>query len=427
MKRSLFVTLELLSIVLHSEALSIFGMNKAAMTAQQTFYKRTLPESCTSLSSRRGRELFASAMATKGLKSFFHLIEQFTTQSEPAYCGLSTLVMTLNAFSLDPLQKWKGPWRWYEDSMLSCCLDLEKVKKQGITMKEFVRQALCEGIHADLSLAQETSEHVFRKSVQEACVEDDQEDTDRLRSVLVVSYSRKILGQTGSGHFSPIAAYDKSTDMVLILDTARFKYGPHWVPLSLLFEAMLPHDPDTSTSRGYIMLRNLIDRTHDILPESLLFQSQLDQLEHRRNFKEYLRSIGRSPSWEETRDYWTKGGSQPNYVWKMVAPALLPLSQEEADRTQGVLALVDKLLSQFLDGSEDVVAGCGVDLCRPSCVRTVAIHHLQATFVIFLASQPPLTREEIVSRLDETDESVKHVHQLLTEAEVVQLAIKTSG
>ena len=38
------------------------------------------------------------------------------------------------------------------------------------------------------------------------------------------------LGQTGDGHFSPIGGYDAASDQVLLLDVARFKYPPHWVP-----------------------------------------------------------------------------------------------------------------------------------------------------------------------------------------------------
>jgi Phytochelatin synthase len=37
----------------------------------------------------------------------------------------STLVISLNALAVDPRQIWKGPWRWYEESMLNCCIDLE--------------------------------------------------------------------------------------------------------------------------------------------------------------------------------------------------------------------------------------------------------------------------------------------------------------
>lgn len=39
--------------------------------------------------------------------------------------------------------------------------------------------------------------------------------------------------------------------MVLILDVARFKYPPHWVPLSLLWEAMDTVDEATGRHRGY--------------------------------------------------------------------------------------------------------------------------------------------------------------------------------
>ena len=40
-----------------------------------------------------------------------------------------------------------------------------------------------------------------------------------------------------------------------MLDVARFKYPPHWVPVPLLFEAMLPHDEATGRSRGWVTLR----------------------------------------------------------------------------------------------------------------------------------------------------------------------------
>ena len=46
--------------------------------------------------------------------------------------------------------------------------------------------------------------------------------------VIIVSYSRAVLNQTGSGHFSPIAGYHKEKDMVLIMDVARFKV---WVEM----------------------------------------------------------------------------------------------------------------------------------------------------------------------------------------------------
>ncbi len=68
--------------------------------------------------------------------------------------------------------------------------------------------------------------------------------------ILVVSYYRKTLGQSGWGHFSPIGAFDSLTNKVLIMDVARFKYPPHWVDVKLLWEAMRPQDHVTKKSRG---------------------------------------------------------------------------------------------------------------------------------------------------------------------------------
>ena len=49
----------------------------------------------------------------------------------------------------------------------------------------------------------------------------------------------------GDGHFSPIGGYHPDSDLVLILDTARFKYPPHWVKLATLCESMKALDPQT--------------------------------------------------------------------------------------------------------------------------------------------------------------------------------------
>ena len=45
---------------------------------------------------------------------------------------------------------------------------------------------------------------------------------------MTVNFNRKTLGQTGFGHFSPVAAFNKSRGMTLILDVAKFKYDSYW-------------------------------------------------------------------------------------------------------------------------------------------------------------------------------------------------------
>jgi glutathione gamma-glutamylcysteinyltransferase len=53
-----------------------------------------------------GQQLFCEALLAGDMGAFFRLIEQFRTQDEPAYCGLSSLTMVLNALNVDPKRTW---------------------------------------------------------------------------------------------------------------------------------------------------------------------------------------------------------------------------------------------------------------------------------------------------------------------------------
>ena len=48
------------------------------------------------------------------------------------------------------------------------------------------------------------------------------------------------------------AAYDGDADKVLVLDTARHKYPPTWVPVELLFIAMSTLDSSSGKTRGFV-------------------------------------------------------------------------------------------------------------------------------------------------------------------------------
>lgn len=54
------------------------------------------------------QQLFLEAIQNGTMEGFFKLISYFQTQSEPAYCGLASLSMVLNALAIDPGRKWKG-------------------------------------------------------------------------------------------------------------------------------------------------------------------------------------------------------------------------------------------------------------------------------------------------------------------------------
>lgn len=328
--------------------------------------------------------------------------------------------------------------------MLNCCLDLEDVKSTGITLKDFRCLAHCQGLSIDLHYCDDTSLDDFRLAVQKACLSDDNDNDDEydsddgtataqedepLGQVLVISYSRKILGQTGSGHFSPLAAYDPVSDSVLILDTARFKYGAHWAKLPLVYEAMKPMDPDTGRSRGYAVLcfnpvrppnskintgTSCSGETQNILqPISLLFRSKLTQNSARRKYKEYLETLDRDITWEDACGYWLNNGK--NNVWSILEPLRLP---KEEDDSASIQVNLRSFLGELLRS---------VDSSGPSCCDSVAktgkcIGDKDALYMIYLASLSESQRIDLIQNF-ESKASTATREQLLNEANIIATAI----
>jgi glutathione gamma-glutamylcysteinyltransferase len=218
----------------------------------KTHYKRPLPNTAIAVASQEGRRLFAEALAADGMAGYFPLAEQFHTQSDPAYCGLGSLVMALNALAIDPERLWKGAWRWFAEDMLDCCRPLAEIRERGLSIDELACLARCNGAEVTVERADTKNLGAWRDALQRSANGD---------AVIVASYDRAAVGQTGSGHFSPIGGYHSSRDLALILDVARFKYPPHWVSAEHLWQAMQPDDPVTGRARGWIALRRS-DRTN---------------------------------------------------------------------------------------------------------------------------------------------------------------------
>lgn len=215
------------------------------VSISKTLYRRPLPEACIAFASEEGKNIFMEALMSGHMNCYFRLASQFRTQDDPAYCGLATLIMVLNALEIDPGRVWKGPWKWYHEDMLDCCVPVELVKKQGITFDEFICIADCNSIDTRaVRVDKNASLEDFRNLVMRMTKKEDR--------FLIVSYSRGMMNQTGDGHFAPISGYHPGRDLVLILDTARFKYPPHWVSLPQLFEAMKALDSATGLPRGYV-------------------------------------------------------------------------------------------------------------------------------------------------------------------------------
>jgi len=226
----------------------------AARTAppERTLYMRPLPASLTALDSADGRASFQRGLLAGTLEGYFKVAQQFHTQADPAFCGLGSLVAVLNALGIDPGRVWKGSWRWFSEELLDCCKSLDEVRRSGITLDEAACLARCSGALVVARRAGHANVETFREHLLTAA-------TSRDGPVLIVNYSRSAVGQTGSGHFSPIGGFDAATDRALVLDTARFKYPPHWMPVELLFAAMQERDADTGDTRGWMLVSRAAD------------------------------------------------------------------------------------------------------------------------------------------------------------------------
>ena len=83
--------------------------------------------------------------------------------------------------------------------MLDCCRPLEFVKNDGITLSQFNCLAKCNGLQVEANLAEARIKENFLADLESVCASKD--------TLMVVSFSRATLGQTGDGHFSPIGGY----------------------------------------------------------------------------------------------------------------------------------------------------------------------------------------------------------------------------
>jgi len=302
--------------------------------ALPSFYKRPLPDGCIAFSSAEGRALFRDALAQGTMEGYFALAEQFHTQAEPAYCGLGTLVMVLNALEIDPGRTWKGPWRWYSEAQLDCCRSLDDVARDGITLTQLACLARCNGARADVTFGDATSLEAFRADVQQATSSPGEKH-------VIVAYDRRTLGQTGSGHFSPIGGMHAARDLALLLDVARFKYPPHWVPLETLHRAMLPLDPASGRPRGFATLR----RAHEVAPAAAL-RDDADWTEIER----FLRDL-------DITDVTVLAGCLQDGA--TAVPRLLEMLRRPDDVPEGVRAQVERVWAQIAAAQERASAPSG--------------------------------------------------------------------
>lgn len=191
-------------------------------------------------------------LASKWHRAFFAMQPYVETQQNLAFCGPASIVAVMNSLGTPrPTESRLYPYTFYtQDNIFN--VETQRVKSfvmvsvRGMTLADMTNFFRALGVNATAYYADAMNADELRTLLKIALA-----DPDRR---VVANFQRKTLGQEGSGHQSPLAAYDDVSDSVLMLDVAKFKYPPAWIGVDELLAAMREIDPDSGKSRGLVVI-----------------------------------------------------------------------------------------------------------------------------------------------------------------------------
>jgi hypothetical protein len=201
-----------------------------------------LADGLIAVASSSGQALLAER---RFIADYERLTQNFEPQSRPAFCGVASSVVVLNALRSAVPRVTQSTFFTDAASQVRGSL---QVTFAGMSLAQLGDLLRAHGLEVTLFHASDTPVDDFRKIASE-----------NLRTsgdFVLVNYQRSALGQGEIGHISPLAAYNAATDRFLILDVAAYKYPPVWVSTAALWNAMNTTDSSSDRSRGFIVVKN---------------------------------------------------------------------------------------------------------------------------------------------------------------------------
>ncbi len=188
-------------------------------------------------------------------RDYFLVAPYVESEKFLTFCSIATMAAVLNSFE-DALQRPIDPKRY----------PYPYFTQENVFNEANQKVKTFEGVVTDGLTLEQVGLYLTHLDVDVKTIFADENGIDLMRQAIVegvsdpsvrviLNYNRGIVGQNGGGHVSPIAAYHEPTDSVLILDVAGYKYPPSWVPMELLYKAMLDKDSSSNRSRGLALVR----------------------------------------------------------------------------------------------------------------------------------------------------------------------------
>ena len=186
---------------------------------------------------------------------FYRLQDGVDVQSNEAHCAVASVVAVLNSLrslvAVSTEEFWPYPYLTQENIFNECTnqnsvyynederWDGILIMPYGMSLRQTSAMLQCHlpedwtitTHYVDSSL---TSLEEMRNTMTRALVNPN--------ARLIINFHREALGQSGRGHWSPVVAYSPVMDAFLIMDVAKYKSPPFWVPGSRLFDSLATID-----------------------------------------------------------------------------------------------------------------------------------------------------------------------------------------
>lgn len=212
-----------------------------------------LAESPVYLNTTEGTQRLVNADLNK---PYFLVAPYVDTQENMGFCGPASIAAILNSLPevpRPPATQYKPYAYFTQDSLFNSVTNQVKpydvVAHNGLTLAEATKFIDAHGVAQHLYYGTDLSLDQLRTLIKTTLLDQ--------HSRVIADFDRRVLGQEGSGHYSPVVAYDSTSDSILIADVAKFKYPPFWVSLPVFLASMQTIDPDSGKSRGLIVVSTL--------------------------------------------------------------------------------------------------------------------------------------------------------------------------
>jgi hypothetical protein len=191
-------------------------------------------------------------MSTAYKQSYWPLAQYFETQRNEAYCSVATSVMALNALGVQrPASSLYPDFPFFSQQDFFRGIDPQvanaaQVSREGMTLDQLGNALSTFPVDVTKVHGADVTLERFRDLIRDTVSRHDR--------FALLNFGRAEIGETGGGHWSPVAAYDAASDSALLLDVARYKYPAMWVPLAKLYAGAVSVDKVSSLSRGLLIV-----------------------------------------------------------------------------------------------------------------------------------------------------------------------------